>query len=78
MIDIEKITPENQAKRLAAYAKLAVAAEEKKTISQKLEDIANDFCDNYCKYPEKWDEEKEGCELCESEICAECPINKLV
>lgn len=47
------------------------------TIPRLLEMIACEFCDKYCKYPEQWDEEKEGCELCESEACAKCPINRL-
>ena len=51
--------------------------EDMKTIPQRLEEIAAEFCDKYCKYPETWDEEKEGCELCESEACANCPINRL-
>lgn len=36
-----------------------------------------DMCQNYCKYPDIWDEEKEGIELCESDICANCPLNRL-
>ena len=48
-----------------------------KTIPQILEDIASEICDNYCKYPGTWDEEKEGCELCMSEVCKNCPLNRL-
>ena len=51
---------------------------EQKSVAEILQGIADDICDNYCKYPEQWDEEKEGCELCESQICANCPVNKLV
>lgn len=43
----------------------------------ELEDIKTDICDNYCKYPLTWDEEAEGMELCESEICEDCPLNRL-
>lgn len=43
-----------------------------KTISQQLESIAEEICDNYCKYPEKWNEE-DG-ELSDSEICRNCPL----
>lgn len=46
-------------------------------IRKLLEEIADDFCMNYCKYPYIWDEEKGGMELCESEICENCPCNKL-
>lgn len=49
-----------------------------KSIAQKLEDIANDFCRNYCKWPDEWDEIKEGCELSESDICANCPLCRLM
>ena len=47
------------------------------SISKQLEEIANEICNNYCKYPEQWDEEKEGCELSESEYCTNCPLNRL-
>ena len=42
-----------------------------------LEQIAEEFCNNYCKYPYIWDEEKEGCELSESDICANCPMSRI-
>lgn len=42
-------------------------------LSRALEDI----CNNYCKYPDIWDSEKEGCELWESETCAHCPLNDI-
>lgn len=43
----------------------------------ELEDIKYDICRNYCKYTDTWDEEAEGMELCESDICANCPLNRL-
>lgn len=49
-----------------------------KTITEQLQEIAEDFCNNYCRHPDTWDEEKEGCELCESEICSNCPMGRLV
>ena len=48
------------------------------TIALELEHIAAQICDKYCKYPEQWDEEKEGKELYESEICKNCPLSRLV
>ena len=48
------------------------------TLQELLEEVAGEFCENYCKYPDSWDEEKEGCELSESDICANCPITKLI
>lgn len=50
---------------------------ETKTITKQLEDIASEICWNYCKWPDKWDEEAEECELSESEICGNCPLNRL-
>ena len=46
-------------------------------IPKILEKTVEDICSNYCKYPDQWDEEKEGCELSESEICLNCPLNRL-
>lgn len=47
-------------------------------ISNLLESVANDICDKYCKYPDTYKpEEHDGVELCESEICQNCPLNKL-
>lgn len=51
--------------------------DEPKTITQQIQEISDEICNNYCKYPDTYDEEKEGCELSESEICANCPLNRL-
>lgn len=48
-----------------------------KSISQMLEEVKGDMCNKYCKYPDTWDEEKEGCELIDSDVCDNCPLNKL-
>ena len=48
-----------------------------KSITEQIHEIAEDFCNHYCKYPETWDEEKEGCELAESDVCANCPMGRL-
>lgn len=50
---------------------------ENKPISILLSEIADEICDKYCKYPDTWDEEAEGVQLCESEICQNCPLNRL-
>lgn len=47
-----------------------------KTVSETLEEISEDICNNYCKYPGQWDEETMG-ELSDSEICSKCPLNRL-
>lgn len=46
-------------------------------MDEKLEEVKQMMCDNYCKYPNIWDVKKEGCELWDSRICAECPLMKL-
>lgn len=38
-----------------------------------LEEIVNDFCDNYCKYPLVYTDEDEMME----ERCEHCPLNKI-
>lgn len=50
---------------------------EEYNIIRQLEDITADICRNYCKYPELWDDKLMGCELAESEICKQCPLNRL-
>lgn len=47
------------------------------SITEKLEEVKDRICSEFCKYPYERDEEKEGCELCDSEVCANCPLNEL-
>ena len=49
-----------------------------KTITEQLQEIAEDFCNHYCKHPDTWDEEAEGCDLSESDVCSNCPMGRLV
>lgn len=51
--------------------------EKPKTITAQIQEVANDFCNNYCKYSDIWDEEKEGCDLAESDHCRNCPLDRL-
>ena len=51
--------------------------DEKKRLSAQLEQIAEEFCNNDCKYPYIWDAENEGIELSESDICANCPMSRI-
>lgn len=46
-------------------------------ISETFEEVKNSICNDYCRYPLTWDEEKEGYELYLSEYCENCPLNKL-
>lgn len=48
-----------------------------KKITEIIEEVAAEICKRYCKYPDTWNEEKEGCELSDSEICANCPLLRL-
>ena len=45
-------------------------------LTEQLERIAEDICNHYCKYPDQWDEEKDG-DLSESDICRDCPLSRL-
>lgn len=49
-------------------------------IVQQLEEIAEEMCDNYCKWPAKYLEENEhevAYEKMWDEICVNCPLDKL-
>ena len=46
-------------------------------IVAQLQEIADQICNDYCRYPQEWDEDQTGIELSESEICANCPLNRL-
>ena len=48
-----------------------------KSITQQIQEIVEDVCQNYCKWPDLYDDEMEGCELADSSICANCPLNRL-
>ncbi len=43
------------------------------TVTALLEEIANDFCDHYCKFPTQYDDEDELME----QRCEKCPLNKI-
>ena len=48
------------------------------TIPTLLQQVADEICDKYCKWPVLWDAEKEGCDLSESDICMNCPLTRLI
>lgn len=52
-----------------------IERERGKSITFLLTEIADEICEHYCKYPDIWDEEAEGKDLSESEICQNCPLN---
>lgn len=47
------------------------------TITEQFDEIVKDMCEEYCKWPLLWDEEAEGMELCESDVCKNCPLNRI-
>ena len=47
-------------------------------VRQVLDKVCSDMCDEYCKWPEKWNEEAEGMPLSESEHCQNCPLLRLL
>ena len=47
------------------------------SVTQIIEGVVEEMCNNYCKWPNLWDEEAEGMELSDSEHCRNCPLNKL-
>lgn len=46
-------------------------------ISETLEEVKIQMCEDFCRYPLEWNEEEQGVELCESEHCQNCPLNRL-
>lgn len=42
-----------------------------------IEQACAEFCDKYCKWPDLFDEEAEGCPLEDSEHCRNCPSQRL-
>lgn len=55
-----------------------VFKKEVKTIPELLQEVVDDMCEHYCRYPKEWDAEAEGYELEDSDICLNCPLNRLV
>lgn len=52
--------------------------DEPKTITQQIEDIKEDICMNYCKYPDTYNpDDHDGVELWDSDICNNCPLMRL-
>lgn len=47
-------------------------------IEKLIDEVVETMCTEYCKYPENWKpEEHDDQELFESDICLNCPLNKL-
>ena len=50
---------------------------EEQTISEIIEEVKDEICQYYCKWPYQWDEEAEGCALDDSTLCENCPLGRL-
>lgn len=49
-----------------------------KSVSEILDEVKNAICNDYCRYPREYDEDENGgLELCDSDICRNCPLNRL-
>ena len=52
-----------------------------KSITQQIEDICGEICDNYCKYPElsleKYKDPDEAYEWLMNHCCEKCPLMRL-
>lgn len=50
-----------------------------KTITETVEKVKEEICDNYCKYPLLCGQHPEEEEFAEwlNKVCQECPMNKL-
>lgn len=46
-------------------------------IGKVLEDICSDICDNYCKWPEKYETDNESQERMYEEHCDKCPLLRI-
>ena len=54
---------------------------EGKTISEQMNDIVNEICDRYCKYPEIAKMETDDPDLVDDllygKYCGSCPLNRI-
>lgn len=54
---------------------------ETKTITEQIEEVCNEICDNYCKYPqislEKYKDPDEAYEWLMNHCCEKCPLDRL-
>lgn len=49
-----------------------------KTVTEIFEEVKDAICNDYCRYPMEYDaDENDGLELCDSDICRNCPLNRL-
>ena len=53
------------------------------TVAEIIEEVKIEMCNDYCRYPREYDpreydpEEHDGAELYDTDICRNCPLNRL-
>ena len=48
------------------------------TVTETIEEVKTDICNDYCRYPREYDpDEHDGIELWNTDICGNCPLNRL-
>jgi len=53
--------------------------DKEKSVTKIIDEVIEEICNKYCKYPDIWEaEEHDDIDLSESEICENCPLNRLV
>lgn len=48
-------------------------SEKQQTVSEIIEQVAAEICDQYCRYPDMY----RGCEDIIDFYCSDCPLNRL-
>lgn len=54
--------------------------DKEKTVSEIIEEVKTEICDNYCKYPAIYDTREDSSENYDEmmeKICANCPLDRL-
>lgn len=48
------------------------------TVTETIEEVKTDIRNDYCRYPREYDpDEHDGTELWNTDICGNCPLNRL-
>lgn len=42
-----------------------------------IEEIKEQICDYYCRFPGMYDKQTEELEMCDTDVCKNCPLNRL-
>lgn len=53
------------------------ARDSMKSADAIMEQVIQEMCDHYCKYPAIWDREHPGEDMPEDGPCLDCPLNRL-